>query len=76
MVLIVRDVSYVPCVGGRSQSRPKHAFNLPHLHVLRLGALIRCDLAYMRQRVVTGDNYIFYSGIYFRCHFKVLTVIM
>ena len=69
MVPLVRDVSYVPCVQGRSWSRPKHTFKLPHLLVLWPVSQIRykvqhiavlqllCDFTYnMCQRVVTGDR--------------------
>ena len=40
-LLLVRHVSYVPCVHGHSRSHPKHTFNLAYLHVLQPGSLIR-----------------------------------
>ena len=61
--------------GGGVQTPPRMwPCKLPHLHILRPGALIRnkvdhtavlqllCDFAYMCQRVNTGDSYIFYFG--------------
>ena len=64
MIPLVWDVSYAPCVQGRSQSRPKHTFKLLHLHVLRPGSLrIRNKVQHTaavlhiyNHRVVTGDR--------------------
>ena len=67
MALLVWDVSYAPCVQGRSQSRPKHTFKLLHLHVLRPGSLsIRNKVQHTAavlhicvmssHRAVTGDR--------------------
>ena len=59
-----------------SWSRPKYTFKLPHLHGLRTGSLIYNEdqlYAVMQmlcnftcRRVVTGDRYVFYFGIYLK----------